>query len=56
MSTLDQRRVIGAAISAKAMHVSNLAKCMQRYRSNKRMKMLLGTFVEVTNTHHPPSY
>jgi hypothetical protein len=55
MSTLDQRRVIGAAITAKAIHVSNLAECTQRYGSNKRTKMLLGTVVEVTNTQHPSS-
>jgi hypothetical protein len=47
MSTVDPRRVIGASITAKAAHVSNLAEFT---RSNKKTKLLLGTVAAVTNT------
>jgi hypothetical protein len=52
MPTVDQRRVVGASITAKAVHVSNLAECTRRYGSNKKTKLLLGTVAAVTNTRN----
>jgi hypothetical protein len=37
------RRVVGARVHAKAIHVSNLAECARRYGALKSTKMVAGT-------------
>jgi len=47
MVNQDPRLVIGAKVSAKAMHVTSEAECGRRYGANKKTKMLEGFVLEV---------
>ena len=49
----DPRRVVGSAITAKAIHVTNNAECSCRYVSKNKEKVLRGTVVEVINKVNP---
>ena len=39
---IDSRRVVGAKVHAKAIHVTSEAECARRYGSNKNTKWLNG--------------
>ena len=47
--------MVGSPISAKAMHVTNLAECARRYGKNKKTKILYGTVVEHLSTQNNPN-
>ena len=51
----DTRKVVGSRISAKAMHVTNLAECARRYGANKKTKVLYGTVVEHVSQRNNPN-
>ncbi len=53
MAPTDTRRVVGAHVHAKALHVTNKAECAHRYRSQAKRKMLLGTVVHVASAVLP---
>lgn len=50
MPTKDPRKVIGAKVLAKAIHVTCLAESTRRYGSNAKEKMVLGIVLEVIMT------
>ena len=49
----DSRRVVGAIVEAKAIHVTNLAECTRRYGANNKEKIIRGTVMDVVNTVNP---
>ena len=51
----DRRKVVGSRISAKAMHITNLAECARRYCKNKKTKVLYGTVVDNLSTQNKPN-
>ena len=51
----DRRKVVGSRISAKAIHVTNLAECARRYGANKKTKVLYGTVVEHVSQRNNPN-
>jgi hypothetical protein len=53
MPPTDTRRVVGAKVHAKALHVTNKAECARRYGSQAKRKMLLGTVVHVASSVLP---
>jgi hypothetical protein len=42
---MDARRIVGAIVHAKALHVTNNAECKRRYGAGKATKLLEGTVV-----------
>ena len=52
----DRRKVVGLRISAKAIHITNLAECARRYGANKKTKVVYGTVVEhISQKNNPTS-
>ena len=47
--------MVGSRISAKAVHITNLAECVRRYGKNKKTKVLYGTVVENLSAQNNPN-
>ena len=46
----DKRMLVGSRISAKAIHITNLAECTRRYGCFKKTKIVYGTVLEHIST------
>jgi hypothetical protein len=51
----DQRRTIGGQVHAKACHVTALSECARRYGSEKKVKLVPGTVVNIDLVSNPSS-
>ena len=47
MVPANPRCTTGTKIDTKDVHVTSLAKCLMRYRANKKIRILVGTVFEV---------
>ena len=47
MAPTDPHYTIGTKIEIKALHATSLAKCLRRYKENKKTRILVGTVLEV---------
>ena len=46
----DKKKLVGSRISAKAIHITNLAECTRRYGCFKKTKIVYGTVLEHIST------
>ena len=47
MAPTDPRCTIITNIETNAMHVTSLAECLRRYRANNKIRIIIGTILEV---------